>query len=88
MSVVGGIEPEGGRSAPHLARATQCWMARDMASLSQIVDVPNSLLPWAAEAVLNDSDGYYGGSHNYYIYDQGSPGYVFVPTTRTRPSSG
>ena len=30
--------------------------------------------------MLNDSDGYYGGSHNFYIYDEGAPGYVFLPT--------
>ncbi len=34
---------------------------------------------WAAEALLNDADGYYGGSHNFYLYDQGAAGYVFLP---------
>jgi hypothetical protein len=51
-----------------------------MSAMATIVDVPNSLLEWAAEAVLNDSDGYYGGSHNFMLYDQGAAGYVWLPT--------
>jgi hypothetical protein len=28
--------------------------------------------------MLNDADGYWGGDHNFYIYDQGAAGYVFL----------
>ena len=31
-------------------------------------------MTWAAEALLNDADGYYGGFHNFYLYDQGPEG--------------
>ena len=34
---------------------------------------PRSVLTWAAEALLNDADGTYGGDHNFLIYDQGRP---------------
>jgi len=78
----GGQEPDGSDTAPNFARKMQFWNAQDMGALLQIVDLPNSLLEWAAEAVLNDSDGYYGGSHNFYIYDQGAAGYVFLPTDK------
>jgi len=77
----GGKEPSG-NSPPNYARKAQFWAAHDIPSLTQIVDLPASLLEWGAEAVLNDSDGYYGGSHNFYIYDQGAAGYVFVPTDK------
>ena len=53
--------------------------AKDLASISAIVDVQGSLTSWGAEALLNDADGYYGGFHNFYIYDQGQAGYLFLP---------
>jgi hypothetical protein len=52
--------------------------AADMGTLRTLVDVPNTVLEWAAEAVVEDADGYYGGSHNFWIYDQGSAGYVWL----------
>ena len=55
------------------------WNATDLAALSAIVDVPGSLTTWAAEALLNDADGYYGGFHNFLLYDQGQKGLVFLP---------
>jgi hypothetical protein len=29
--------------------------------------------------VLEDADGFYGGAHNYYVYDEGAAGYVWLP---------
>ena len=29
--------------------------------------------------MINDADGYYGGNHNFYIYDTGAKGFVFLP---------
>ena len=77
----GGRDPSGD-GPTNWDRKKQFWAVNDMASLGQIVDIPNSLLEWAAEALLNDTDGYYGGSHNFYLYDQGPAGYVFVPTDK------
>jgi hypothetical protein len=37
------------------------------------------LLSWTAEALLNDADGYWGGDHNFFIYDEGAKGFVFFP---------
>ena len=53
--------------------------AGDLTSLSAIMDIPGSLNSWAAEALINDSDGYYNGDHNFLLYDQGAAGYVFLP---------
>jgi hypothetical protein len=30
--------------------------------------------------MLNDADGYWGGAHNFYLYDQGAKGYVWLPS--------
>ena len=47
--------------------------------MSAIVDLPGSIMTWAAEALLNNADGYYGGFHNFFLYDQGQQGFVFLP---------
>jgi hypothetical protein len=74
-----GWEAKTNESSPNTARLSQFWGATDPAALAAIVDIPHSLSEWAAEAILNDGDGYYGGAHNFYIYDQGAAGYVFLP---------
>src|SRR5581483_11324851 len=61
------------------ARKDAFWAASSLPAVEAIVDLPSSLLDWAAEAVLNDADGYYNGSHNFYIYDQGGKGFAFLP---------
>jgi len=76
----GGWTPETNTSNPNWTRLDTFWAASTAADLSSIVDVPNSLLAWAAECLLNNGDGYWGGDHNFYIYDQGASGYVFFPT--------
>ena len=53
--------------------------ATDIAAVTAIVDLDPSLGEWAGEALINDADGYYGGNHNFYIYDQGAKGFVFLP---------
>jgi hypothetical protein len=75
----GGGEPETNRTAPDWTRLQTFWAARDLASVAAIVDLPGSVMTWAAEALLNNADGYYGGFHNFYLYDQGAAGFVFLP---------
>ena len=75
----GGEIPETNQSNPNWDRLAAFKAAKDFASISQIVDIPNSLTSWAAEALLYDGDGYYGGFHNFYLYDQGTAGMVFLP---------
>jgi hypothetical protein len=75
----GGTEVQTNQSAPNWARLQKLDQAGDVMSLVQIADLPNTMLEWAAEATVNDADGYYGGSHNYYVYDEGGPGYVWLP---------
>ena len=75
----GAVQAETNDGSPNVARLKQFKNAKDLASLTAIVDVPSSLTTWGAEALLNDADGYYGGFHNFYLYDQGAAGYVFLP---------
>jgi hypothetical protein len=75
----GGETAQTNKSHPDSARRDAFWDATTPAALRAIVDVPGSLLSWTAEALLNDADGYWGGDHNFFLYDQGAKGFVFFP---------
>jgi hypothetical protein len=75
----GGVQPETNTKVPDWGRQGAFWAAADLTALSAITDLKSSIVSWAAEAVLNDADGYYGGAHNFYLYDQGANGFVFLP---------
>jgi hypothetical protein len=74
----GGVQLET-KTAGNTARLKMFDDAKDLASLSAIMDIPGSINSWAAEALINDSDGYYNGSHNFWLYDQGAAGFIFQP---------
>jgi hypothetical protein len=74
-----GQEAETNKTHASWSRLRGFWAADSAHDLGAIVDVPRSLKSWAAEAILNDGDGYWGGGHNFLIYDQGAAGYVFLP---------
>jgi len=73
----GAVQPETGMTSDQ-GRLGQFAAAKDIASVSAIVDLPASVREWAGEAMINDADGVYGGMHNFYIYDAGN-GFVFLP---------
>jgi hypothetical protein len=75
----GGVIATTNSNSANWGRLSTFWNAMDATSLAAIVDVPGSLLEWAAEAMVNDGDGYWGGAHNFYIFDQGPKGYVWLP---------
>ena len=75
----GGVQAETNTASPNTKRLKMFDSAKDLSTLAAIMDIPDSLTSWAAEAMINDSDGYYNGSHNFYLYDQGAAGYVFLP---------
>ena len=74
----GGVQLET-HTAGNTARLQQFKAATDLPSLEAIMDIPGSLNSWAAEALINDSDGYYNGSHNFWLYDEGAAGFIFQP---------
>jgi CotH kinase protein/Putative metal-binding motif len=75
----GGTEAQTNMAGPNWTRLLSLQRAADLASLQAVVDLPGTVLEWAAEAVINDADGYYGGAHNYYVYDEGAAGFVWLP---------
>jgi len=75
----GGREAQTNKGAADGARMQAYWAATDLGAVSAIIDVAGSVNTWAAEALLNDADGYYGGFHNFYLYDQGRKGLLFLP---------
>jgi hypothetical protein len=76
----GGRLAETNQSNPDWDHLSTFWHATTPAALAAVVDLPTSFLTWAGEMLLNDGDGYWGGDHNFYLYDQGSKGYVFLPS--------
>jgi hypothetical protein len=75
----GGSEAKTNEEAPNWTRIMQFWMVTTAAQLAAISDLGSSLDEWAAEAMLNDADGYYGGFHNFYLYDHPTRGYLWLP---------
>jgi len=77
----GGIQPETSLTlqAANPSRQATFAQATDLARITAIVDLPSSVVEWASEALLNNADGTYGGNHNFYIYDQGAKGFVYLP---------
>ena len=74
-----GVQPETNNEAPNWSRQMAFMQAADIAAVSAIVDLDSSVKEWAGEALINSADGYYGGNHNFYIYDTGAKGFVFLP---------
>ena len=75
----GGTEAQTNQSTADWARLQSLQTAPDIGTLQGLADLPHTVLEWGAEVVLEDADGTYGGSHNFYVYDQGAPGYVWLP---------
>ena len=74
-----GLQPETAQTPMYKDRQQAFWNASDLASVSAIVDLDASMQEWAGEALMNSADNYYGGDHNFYIYDTGAKGFVFLP---------
>jgi hypothetical protein len=75
----GGTQADTNKASPNWARLATWKSATDIPSMLAIVDVPSSLLEWAGDALISNGDGFYGGDHNWYLYDQGAAGYVYLP---------
>jgi hypothetical protein len=74
----GGYTPETNTLAPNTAKLNMFWAAHDIGAMAAIVDMEWSVTEWAAEALIDDVDGYYGGDHNFYIYDYPGTGYRWM----------
>jgi hypothetical protein len=66
-------------SAQDPARIAALWAAHDVPAMRAAgVDLEGSLRAWAAEAVVNDADGYWAGDHNFMIYDHPKRGFLWL----------
>jgi CotH kinase protein/Putative metal-binding motif len=74
----GGHTPETNTLAPDWTKLAAFWAADDVASMAAVVDMNEAIAEWSAEMLINDADGYYGGSHNFYLYDYPSKGYQWL----------
>jgi hypothetical protein len=74
----GGWTPETNTASPNLTKLDAFWAAKDIGAMSALVDMQSSVTEWAAEALINDADGYYGGDHNFYLYDYPGLGYRWL----------
>ena len=74
----GGWTAETNTAAPNTTRLGMFWNAHDIGTMATLVDMEWSVTEWAAEALINDADGYYGGDHNFYLYDYPGTGYRWL----------
>ncbi|HVZ86263.1 MAG TPA: CotH kinase family protein [Polyangia bacterium] len=74
----GGYTPETNTLAPDWDRLDAFWAAHDVASMAAVVDMNEAIAEWSAEMLINDADGYYGGGHNFYLYDYPTKGYQWL----------
>ena len=65
-------------SQPH-PRLDAWWAVNDVASLTAIADVDEALAEWAGEALIDDSDGFWIGRHNFFLYDHPTRGWLWIP---------
>lgn len=69
------------KETPEVLARQEAWVAAtDIPSMLKIIDLDQAIYEWAAEIVMNNADGYYGGDHNFYLYDHPRRGFLWVPT--------
>lgn len=54
------------------------WSSSDPNELAALMDMPACLRTWAAEALLPQPDGYWGGNSNFYVYDHPRRGFIWL----------
>ncbi len=60
------------------SRQKALWSTTDPNELAKLMDVDASLRTWAAEALLPQPDGYWGGNSNFYVYDHPTRGFIWL----------
>jgi hypothetical protein len=60
------------------SRQKALWSASSVAELGGLMDIEASLRTWAAEALLPQPDGYWGGNSNFYVYDHPTRGFIWL----------
>jgi hypothetical protein len=60
-------------------RRNDLFRAADVEDMAELADVDASIKVWAGEAMMPDGDGYYGGTHNFFLYDHPGRGFLWLP---------
>jgi hypothetical protein len=60
------------------SRQKALWSAGSVDELAALMDIEASLRTWAAEALLPQPDGYWGGNSNFYVYDHPRRGFIWL----------
>ena len=55
------------------------WAVKTTADLAAIADVDEALAEWAGESLILDSDGFWIGRQNFFLYDHPKRGWLWVP---------
>jgi hypothetical protein len=75
----GGYELDTNKSIAVHTSHDQLMTTPTLDTMSRLVDLDETLLDWAAEAVMPDSDGYWSVDHNFYLYEHPTRGFLWVP---------
>jgi hypothetical protein len=65
--------------SPDLSRMETLWQTFTVPELEQMVDLDGAVLEWAGEAMVPNNDGYWSGGGNFYLYEQPSGKFSWVP---------
>lgn len=60
------------------SRIRALWGTSNVSELATLMDMDASLRAWAAEALLPQPDGYWGGNSNFYVYDHPRRGFIWL----------
>ncbi len=74
-----GRSPKVNEDAATDERIDAFWAVTSADELASLADMDYSIREWASEALINNGDGYYGGRHNFYLYDHPARGFLWIP---------
>jgi hypothetical protein len=60
------------------SRETALWHVKTASDLTALGDLDASIRDWAAEALIPQPDGYWGGDNNFYVYDHPTRGFIWL----------
>jgi hypothetical protein len=60
------------------SRKHALWATSSVSDLTTLMDMDASIRTWAAEALMPQSDGYWGAGSNFYVYDHPTRGFIWL----------
>ncbi len=75
----GGYDLKTNEESGQWDRRSQFQNVQTPAEAAAFADLDEMVAMWAADAVLPNSDGYFAGTYNFYLYDHPEQGYLWLP---------